>query len=182
MTLCGLERTTEREIVFTVYGRPAQMGSKRAFVRQGRAVMLNDNSDRLRQWYNAVASKAAEVMHGRQQVTGPVRLSITFLFKRPKGHYGSGKNAANLKDSSPFWHQQKPDLDKLIRSTQDALSSVVWRDDCQVCQFGTMNRQWAMDGVEGADIHIEVLTPMIDTNESQETRQCVPGACAQPEP
>lgn len=157
MSLCSLTRLMPEEIAFSVHGRPAQMGSKRAFVRNGRAVMANDNSDKLRQWYTAVASTAAEVMRGSAQVVGPVRLSMRFYFKRPKNHYRTGKNSHLKRDDAPAFHSQSPDLDKLIRSTQDALSSVVWRDDSQVCQYGSVSRSWAEDGVEGAEIAIELL-------------------------
>jgi Holliday junction resolvase RusA-like endonuclease len=157
MSLCSLTRVLPDEVVFSVHGRPAQMGSKRAFVVKGRAVMTNTNSDSLRQWYTAVASTAAGVMRGSAQVTGPVRLSMRFYFKRPKNHYRTGKNANVMKDTAPVFHSQSPDLDKLIRSTQDALSSVVWRDDSQVCQYGNVSRAWSEDGVEGAEIAIELL-------------------------
>lgn len=149
---------TTRSLTIEVFGRPAQMGSKRAFVRGSRAIMVNDNSDRLRQWYNAVASRAAETMGSAPQFLGPIRLSVEFRFKRPRGHYGSGRNAAMKKPGSPIMHTQKPDLDKLVRSTQDALSAVVWRDDCQVCEYGVVRRVWAEDGREGATIVVEELT------------------------
>lgn len=155
--LCGLEQASDWLVQFSVHGKPAQMGSKRAFVRNGRAIMANDNSERLKQWYNSVASKAAEVMRGREQITGPVRLSISFHFKRPKSHYGSGSKANIRKPGSPQFHAQSPDLDKLIRCTQDALSAVVWRDDSQVCQYGSVSRIWSDDGVEGAEISVELL-------------------------
>jgi len=90
-------------------------------------------------------------------VVGPVRVSFLFRFKRPKSHYRTGRNAHILKDDAPQFHTQTPDLDKLIRSTQAALSSVVWRDDSQVCKYGRVEKQWAEDGIEGADVIIELL-------------------------
>lgn len=147
---------TQQRIEFTVYGRPAQMGSKRAFVAKGRAVMVNDNSERLRQWYNAVASAAAEKMQGRQLFEGPLQLSVQFRFKRPKSHYGTGRNAGKLKQSAPDHHIQKPDMDKLMRCLKDALSSVVWRDDCQVCFYDDVGKWWT-SGQECAEIVVEEI-------------------------
>lgn len=144
-------------IQFTVYGRPAQQGSKRAFVRNGRAILTEDNSDRQRQWYNAVASRAAEYMNGRDLIQGPLRLSVEFRFKRPKSHFGSGKNASVLKASAPVLHEQTPDISKLIRCTEDAMSGVVYGDDRQICEYGSIRRVWTMNQ-ECAVIEIEELT------------------------
>jgi Holliday junction resolvase RusA-like endonuclease len=141
-----------KPIKLTIYGRPAQMGSKRAFVRAGRAVLVNDNSDRLRQWYNAVASVAAEAMQGAELLGGPVRLTARFYFKRPKSHFGRH----GLKESAPKLHAQKPDLDKLLRLLCDALSSTVYRDDSQIVEYGDVSRRWTTDQ-ERAVVLIELL-------------------------
>ena len=129
------------EISFVVYGKPAQMGSKRAFVRNGRAIMVNDNSDRLRQWYNACASRAAEEMNGDDLIKSPVQIEVDFHFRRPKSHFGTGRNAGVLKDSAPDQHSQKPDIDKLVRCLLDSLSGVIWQDDSQVFSL-TARRHW----------------------------------------
>jgi hypothetical protein len=56
-----------------------------------------------------------------------------FRFARPKGHYGSGRNAAVLKPGAPRSPAGKPDLDKVLRSTLDALGEAgCYRDDSQV--------------------------------------------------
>lgn len=140
---------------FTVFGKPAQMGSKRAFVRAGRAVMVNDNSDRQRQWYTAVASRAAEEMGTCDLLTGPLIVTLRFALARPKGHFGSGKNAGKLKVSAPQHHAQKPDIDKLTRNTLDAMTGVIWRDDAQVCELH-VHRSWT-EGQQGATIEIQEL-------------------------
>lgn len=120
------------KVEFTVYGKPAQMGSKKAFVRGGRAIITDDNSQKRKQWANAVSTVAAEEMAGRDLITVPVWLQASFYFARPKSHFGSGKNADVLKDSAPVEHGQTPDLDKLLRCLNDALTGVVFRDDSLV--------------------------------------------------
>lgn len=146
---------------FTVYGKPAQVGSKRAFVvgkQSGnpRAVLSDTNSERQQQWYNAVAQQAAREMERVPLFTAPVRLTIRFYFRRPALHFGTGKKAGQLKSSAPAFHTQTPDLDKLVRNTQDALTAVVWQDDKQVCEL-EVYRRWAPDGKERAVILIEEL-------------------------
>lgn len=67
-------------------------------------------------------------------ITGPVRVDIACYFPRPKGHYGSGKNAAVKKAAAPEWHTSRPDRDNIDKAVLDALTTLgFWRDDAQVC-------------------------------------------------
>jgi crossover junction endodeoxyribonuclease RusA len=130
-------------ITFTVYGRPQQMGSKRAFLPKGhtRPIITDDNSKNRKQWANAVATSAGESMNGTPLILEPVVLRVRFYFARPKSHYGSGKNATRLKPSAPDRHSQSPDLDKLIRNVGDAITGVVIRDDKQIWRIES-ERHW----------------------------------------
>jgi len=128
-------------VEFTVFGKPAQMGSKRAFVRGNRAILTDDNSKQRKQWANAVSAAAAEAMNGAELFSGPVCVECVFMFSRPKSHFGTGRNAGVQKDSAPALHSQSPDLDKLVRCLLDAMSSIVYVDDRQVWQMEAQ-RQW----------------------------------------
>ena len=139
-------------IQFIVYGKPAQMGSKKAFVRGGRAIITDDNSEKRRQWANAVSSVAAEVMRGRDLISSPVRLRALFYFRRPNSHYGSGRNATTLKSSAPELHSQTPDLDKLIRCLGDALTGIVFRDDALIWSM-VISRHWT-EKQERAEVEV----------------------------
>jgi len=133
------------------------MGSKRAFYveKLKRSVITDVNSKERKQWANAVSSAAAEAMNGGELITEPVRLTATFYFARPKAHYGSGKRADTLKPSAPQLHSQSPDLDKLLRNLNDALTGVVVRDDKQVCEIFT-GRFWTTQS-ERVEVTIEQL-------------------------
>jgi Holliday junction resolvase RusA-like endonuclease len=128
-------------IQFTVFGKPAQMGSKKAFIRGNRAIITDDNSEKRKQWANAVSSAAAEVMRGRTLLATPVVLRAVFYFRRPNSHYGSGRNAQSLKNSAPGLHAQTPDLDKLVRCLGDALTGIVFRDDALIWSM-SLSRHW----------------------------------------
>lgn len=141
------------ELSFTVFGKPAQMGSKKAFVRGGRAIITDDNSEKRKQWANAVSSVAAETMARRDLIAGPVWLNAVFYFARPKSHFGSGKNSAFLKESAPEKHAQTPDLDKLLRCLCDALTGVVFRDDSQVFRV-SCSRVWTT-GPERCEVNLQ---------------------------
>ena len=126
-------------IRFTVYGTPAPAGSKRGFYNaKAKRVIVTDDSKRSRPWKAQVADAAVEAMlHPddgsrtlvcRPLLEGPLAVVFTFYVTRPKGHYG----ARGLKPSAPDYPTVKPDVLKLARAVEDALSQVVYRDDSQI--------------------------------------------------
>ena len=122
-------------IRFTVYGEAQPAGSKRAFSRPGmRFPVVVDANPKAKDWKLAVAGEAAKAMAGKSLLTGPVALQLVIYRPRPKGHFGTGKNAGKLKAGAPLRPDTKPDLTKLLRGTEDALRGIVWRDDSQVCR------------------------------------------------
>jgi Holliday junction resolvase RusA-like endonuclease len=123
---------SERAVVeFTVLGRPQPAGSKRAFrTKTGRTIVTDDNK-RARPWKSQVAAEAAAVADG-SLLSGPLELEVVFWFARPKGHYGTGRNADRVRPSAPAFPAVRPDATKCIRAVEDALNGVLWRDDAQV--------------------------------------------------
>jgi Holliday junction resolvase RusA-like endonuclease len=77
---------------------------------------------------------------------GPLGLAVVFNITRPKGHFGTGRNAGALKDSAPYWPTVKPDATKLLRGLEDALTGVVWRDDAQVVEQAVTKRYAEREG------------------------------------
>src|SRR3954449_13019503 len=75
-------------------------------------------------WMNAVAEAAVFEWGARDcfVLDGPLLIRLDFYFPRPATHYGTGRNAGQLKDSAPLYPDTVgADLDKLARSTVDAL-------------------------------------------------------------
>jgi Holliday junction resolvase RusA-like endonuclease len=93
-----------------------------------------DANPKAKDWKRAVTGEAAKAMAGKPLLTGAVALQLVIYRPRPKGHFGTGRNAGRLKDSAPPYPDTKPDLTKLLRGTEDALRGIVWRDDAQVCR------------------------------------------------
>lgn len=156
-----------------VTGIPQPQGSKKGFVAgertivkgrpaviNARAVVVDDNKEKLRTWRDDVKAGAQEAILAREgtgdcfaTISGPVGLDVTFLMQRPKGHYGTGRNAGILKDSAPKRPTTMPDVDKLLRSTLDALKAVaVYQDDAQVVTV--TGRKVYATGAPGAHIHV----------------------------
>jgi len=121
---------------FEVLGEPKPQGSKRAFAFKGKDGRLSarviDDNPNTKAWRQEVASVARaaylRVCPSGELITGPVVLSIKFVRPRPKGHFG----AKGVKPSAPVFPTTKPDLTKLERAVEDALTSQVWTDDALV--------------------------------------------------
>ncbi len=142
-----------------VTGTPAPQGSKRGFVVKGRVVMT-ESSTKVKPWrqdVKAAALNAVAELAPWEPMTGPLVIHISFSLPRPRYHYGTGKNANLLKPSAPAWVDKKPDIDKLTRSTLDALGEAgVWRDDSQVAVV-MASKRYATTGPPGAAIAVNTL-------------------------
>lgn len=118
-------------ITFRVEGMaPAPQGSKR---HVGRGVMI-ESCKNVKPWRLMVTEAA--IASGAPMIRGPVSLSVVFLFRRPKGHYG----AKGLRPSAPEWHSVKPDLSKVLRSTEDSLTGVLIEDDARIVSVAMEKR------------------------------------------
>ena len=91
-------------------------------------------SKKVKPWREAVKQAALAVLpDGHQPFIGPVTIDVAFFLPRPKGHFGTGRNAGRLRPSAPPLPAVRPDLDKLVRSTLDALGEAwVFTDDARV--------------------------------------------------
>lgn len=104
---------------FEVVGTPAPQGSK---TRMPNGAMLDGRSKGAREghanWRAAVAEAARTArsrLPGTEPLDGPLLLSVRFRFPMPKSRSKAIRAAG-------FAHKTSaPDLDKLIRSTGDAL-------------------------------------------------------------
>lgn len=123
------------EVAFTVDGTPVPQGSKRVVptARGHRSVETNERT--LNPWRNAVTGAAARAMGGRVPMAGPVRVDATFVHPRPRSHFGTGRNAGQLKSSAPVYCSTRPDVDKLLRAILDSITGVVVIDDGQVVEL-----------------------------------------------
>lgn len=120
-----------------VPGEPQPGGSKRAYVVPGKGgekprAAVVDDAKGSKDWKSRVAVFAGQAMAGRPLLEGPVSVRVMFFTVRPNSHFGTGRNAYRLKPTAPPYPTKKPDATKLWRSTEDALTGVVWKDDVQV--------------------------------------------------
>ena len=132
-------------ISFVVEGEPKGQPRPRAFARMVNGVPRARVYDKgtAEEWKSQIALAARPHNKG-VPIECAVRLSCRFHFARPKSHYGTGRNAAILKDSAPRFHTGRPDLDNIIKALKDALTGIrLWRDDSLVVQYGRMEKVWS---------------------------------------
>ena len=141
---------------FHVRGNPAPQGSKSAF-RRGNRVVLVETSKRLPRWREAV--QTAALTHLTPIEAGvPVRVEIHFVMPRPKSLPKSRPTPPAVKRIG--------DLDKLCRAILDGLDGPAYADDSQVVEL-VADKRIAEPGEEpGARIRVspvEALEPPTPT-------------------
>lgn len=125
-------------IQFVVYGTAKSAGSKRAFIYKSKKTgkqmaAITDDCAKSQDWKGSVMA-AASVAYDGPLLSGPLFVTMTFYFQRPKGDYGAGRNSGKLKPSAPKHKTTLPDVTKIVRGTEDALKDIIWGDDAQVVE------------------------------------------------
>ena len=141
------------DLSFVVYGRPQQRGSKVPFkLSNGRTVVVDANKHS-KDWMRNVQNTVGPLWEGKRLITAAIELSAVFYFSRPKSHFGTGRNSGKLRPSAPAEHAQTPDLAKLVRCLEDALTGVLWADDRFVHSYRHIHREWT-EGSERASVEV----------------------------
>jgi Holliday junction resolvase RusA-like endonuclease len=117
---------------FFVPGIPAPGGSKRAFyIKELKRAIVAPASKKTKPWMQAVAGCVRAEYDG-EVLQGPLSVEFQFRFLRPKSHYRTGQYAGYVKNSAPLYPTGRPDRTKVMRSTEDALTGILWKDDSQI--------------------------------------------------
>lgn len=116
------------DLTFIVYGDPIPQGSSRAFVPKGwtRPIITTANP-KTKPWRQEIAGVAQSAMVEASFppiLSGPVYVRYAFYFNKPNS---LAKKASHK--------TTRPDLDKLARSVSDALTGIVFKDDCQIVDY-----------------------------------------------
>jgi Holliday junction resolvase RusA-like endonuclease len=141
-------------IRFTVYGTAQPAGSKRAFHRPGmRFPVVVDANPKAKGWKGSVSWEAARAMDGMPVLAGPLILEAVFYRVRPKGHF-TPKGA--LRPSAPVCPTGKPDVLKLTRGLEDAMTGIVYRDDSQIVEHRRVRKEY------GEPARVEVIVECLE--------------------
>lgn len=142
------------KIVIVVHGTPAPQGSKKflGLAKSGRGI-LGESSKKVKPWRQDVKAAALAVRGDTAPIDAPVRVRMIFTMPKPV-------SAPKRKRSYPA---KMPDLSKLARSTEDALTEAgIWRDDARVVQYDRLAKVYPGEDPEsldtpGARIEVELL-------------------------
>jgi len=138
-------------ILLQIYGTPAPQGSKR-HVGGGRMIEV---SKKVGPWRAAIVAEVKRRELHNELINVPIAVDVCFFRPRPKNHFNT---AGDVKPSAPDFPATMPDLDKLVRSTLDALTqSGVISDDSRIVEI-TAAKVFADDRGEGASIFIQTIT------------------------
>jgi hypothetical protein len=151
------------KIEFTAFGVAKPAGSKTAFAFKRKNGSLGasvvDACKTTKPWQAVVSTAAAyatprdgdgEFFNG---FDGPLVASFRFYVPRPKCHYNS---KGELKANAPAFVTKKPDVLKLARAVEDALTGIVYRDDSQIV-IENISKHYGEPA--RCEVKIETLTP-----------------------
>lgn len=119
-----------------VPGIPKSKNERRAFVVGGRAVMTAHPKQQDAQ--RALSAVLVENFRGLP-ADGPVRVSFEFVFPIAKS-WPKARKARALKGVE--LHTGRPDLSRLVAHVEDAMSGVVFLDDCQIAGYGPTGKRY----------------------------------------
>lgn len=134
-------------LTFTVDGTPAPQGSKKAYNRGGRTILV-ESSKKLPAWRAKITATSHAAMHRTNTTPArrgePVTINLTFRMPRPKAW---GKNRHD-----PM--TQRPDVDKLARAVLDALTGPIMQEDSQVTHLTATKQRTPAGTTPGCDITV----------------------------
>lgn len=137
-----------------VEGRPAPGGSKSGYInkRSGK-IIIAPASKYTKPWMELVTSAAKEAHQG-ELLECAISLTVIFKLSRPKNHWRVNGELSKAGLGRPH-PTVEPDLTKLLRSTEDALTGILWKDDAQVVRQGTSKRYCRYGELPGVEIIVE---------------------------
>lgn len=148
------------EILLTLFvaGLPKPGGSKSykgRSKRTGKSILVDSSGDAGKNWRHIVSVEAAKAMRSQGlPMLKDVALKASFVFRLPRSKdHLSKKGEGLLVPSAPKHHLQAPDVLKLTRSTEDAMTRVVYQDDSLIVNE-EISKEWCLPGKEGCHITI----------------------------
>ena len=135
-------------IAFTVPGNPIAKGRPRFVRATGRTF----TPQKTMTYEGIVASKAAEVMNGREPFDGPLRVTVRATFAIPASW-------SNKKRAAAVWKATRPDIDNICKACTDGMNAIVYRDDGQIVE---LIGQKKFGPIPGVTVSVETLHANIE--------------------
>lgn len=97
--------------------------------------------------FKASAQMAARLAYSGAPLEGPLIMDVEFVFPRP-AHLPKRLGDARVP------HDVKPDRDNLLKSLQDALNGLLYRDDAQICSG--LTTKWRASTTEQPHVRVSI--------------------------
>ena len=127
-----------------VFGSPAPQGSKK-FVglnKEGRGI-LAESSKKVKPWRQDVKLAAERARDGAAALDGPLVVRMVFTLPKP----------ASSPKRRKTWAMRKPDLSKLARSTEDALTDAgLIADDARIVEYERLAKVFPGEDPEALEV------------------------------
>jgi Holliday junction resolvase RusA-like endonuclease len=142
----------EPDLVITVHGVPGPQGSKtptgnfRPTKNGGQAPILKESSAKVKPWRQDVKAAALAVTdNGRlAPLDGPLLASMVFTVReQPTSKPTWWPSGLRWSKTLQWRPASTPDLSKLLRATEDALTGVAWKDDARVVEYVRLAKFYA---------------------------------------
>lgn len=144
-------------ILFTAYCQPEPQGSMKAFIPKGwnRAIITSDNKD-LKSYRQEVSKAALAQRHelGFYEVMFVKHVPVVAVFR----FYFAKPDSVSKKRKA---HVVRPDLSKLIRATEDALTGIIYADDAQIVSIDAKKEYGLPERVE-----VTISGKVVETEQS----------------
>lgn len=98
---------------------------------------------------------AKAAMGPTEPLSGPLKLTVSFVLPRPKA------KTWKRKPMLPEWKVEKPDISNLLKSLEDACNGVLWHDDAQVVVCTATKATAAGDEAPGVHVRVEPAGPRV---------------------
>lgn len=151
-----MKTATEQAIRFVVHGDAVSFGTKTTtFQRGGRLIRGTRKTDAAADWEAEVRRAAAEAMGERPLFEGPVEVLTTVIFSLPRSQYRKRNPVPRT------WSTKKrAEGDKVDRLVHDAMTGVVYADDCQVARHAVQVMVGAQGEPAKTTITVRPLPPV----------------------
>lgn len=150
-----------KQLCFEIPGEPCAKGRPRFAVIVGHARAYTPA--KTANYEGVVATFAlaakAESSWDEEAANGPIRVSITAVFSRPKRLLERFKKTGELRHAREgrMPHKSRPDLDNVVKAVLDGLNRCgIWRDDSQVCCIEAF--KWYAATNEDARVFVDIAT------------------------
>ncbi len=164
-------------ISFLVLGEPTPEGSTRAYYIKSldRTVTTHQNKKGLQAWRNRIATEAQHALEGREwtcDCASAYEVGVEFVLSRPP----------SVPEHKRIHPTVKPDIDKLVRAINDALTGILFVDDCQVIAM-TMSKEYSDERRAGAYVTVSRYQNQAERKRKERKRtapQVEEGPCDDP--